>query len=363
LTGQQYYLETHKQASGMAEVTGASVHWWILKEEPALSQNSGFIASSGHTAALYGNELYELQIGRAGVARLQLFGAVFGYQRVVIYLEPMPSEVLHVTSNTARTQLLINNEPLPWADWAAEFRSNLPKPIRELMEEITSGSSAGDHAQSIRERLRQIRDLLMFSRYRPTPDGDTLVSPEGASGGRSEASKDRSAGNGTSSGRGSRGGNIYSLFVLDDEGNPAEQLLGGIEPSVQWVTVTDGTRDSGYLEDRAAKFLPEQNLLQINGDFRVFTDMIKRWSNFYSEVPGAISEITDVTREWFEQNLIEAVMGVQALKGSREWTADDSKQALSEEALTASIMPRYHVDVAIKRTLGSKLGSIREKAG
>jgi hypothetical protein len=56
-------------------------------------------------------------------------------------------------------------------------------------------------------------------------------------------------------------------------------------------------------------------------------------------------------------------MGVTALKGSREWTDADSRQALSEEALTAAVMPRYHVDVAIRRALGSKLGSIKEKTG
>lgn len=115
------------------------------------------------------------------------------------------------------------------------------------------------------------------------------------------------------------------------------------------------------MEDRAAKYLPEQNLLQINADFRVFTDMVQRWASFYSAAPAAHNEVRDVTHEWFEQSLIETVMGVTALRGSREWTDADSRQALSEEALTAAVMPRYHVDFAIRRALGSKLGSIEEK--
>lgn len=362
ITGQQNYLEAHKQASGTVQVSGAIVHWWILKDELALTQNSGFVGSSGHTAALYGDELYETQTGRAGVARLQLFGAVFGYQRVVIYVEPLATASLQVTSNTARTQLLVNNEPLPWADWAAEFRSDLPKAIQELMEEIAAGSSAGNHTQAIRERLKQIRDLLRFSRYRPSPSGELLASAEGPSGARMGPQPERSSGKNTRGGGDNRGGNIYALFVLDEEGQPAEQLLGGVEPSVQWISSAEGTREQGYLEDRAARYLPEQNLLQINSDFRVFTDMIKRWTAFYATAPGALGEITDVTHEWFEQSLIETVMGVAALKGSREWTDSDSRQALSEESLTAAVMPRYHVDVAIRRALGSKLGSIKEKA-
>ena len=47
----------------------------------------------------------------------------------------------------------------------------------------------------------------------------------------------------------------------------------------------------------------------INGDFRVFTDMIERWCAQYRDVPGAREPITNVVREWFEQALIEAVLG------------------------------------------------------
>jgi hypothetical protein len=35
------------------------------------------------------------------------------------------------------------------------------------------------------------------------------------------------------------------------------------------------------------------------------------------------------------------------------------KQAWSEEALTAAVMPRYHTDEAIKRSLGAKLGTLK----
>jgi hypothetical protein len=36
--------------------------------------------------------------------------------------------------------------------------------------------------------------------------------------------------------------------------------------------------------------------------------------------------------------------------------------ALSLEALTAATMQRYHVDVAVKRALGAKLGTLKDKA-
>jgi len=37
-------------------------------------------------------------------------------------------------------------------------------------------------------------------------------------------------------------------------------------------------------------------------------------------------------------------------------------RALSEEALTAAVMQRYHIDMTVKRALGAKLGSLRDKA-
>jgi len=81
----------------------------------------------------------------------------------------------------------------------------------------------------------------------------------------------------------------------------------------------------------------------------------------YEQVPGARPEITEVCREWFEQALTETIIGVKSLIGSREWTLDDIGACWTEEALTASVMQRYHVDVAVKRALGSKLGSLRER--
>jgi hypothetical protein len=55
------------------------------------------------------------------------------------------------------------------------------------------------------------------------------------------------------------------------------------------------------------------------------------------------------------------VLGVQALHGSQEWPVDAIARALSEEALTAAVMQRYHIDVAVKRTLGAKLGTLKDK--
>ena len=85
--------------------------------------------------------------------------------------------------------------------------------------------------------------------------------------------------------------------------------------------------------------------------------MNDRWSRFYANVPGARETIKDVVREWFEQQLVETISGLQSLKGSKESNDEQVKSSSSEESLTTTVMPRYHVDIAVKRTLGSKLGA------
>ena len=361
VTGQEQYLERHAVASGKLQLSGAVAHWWILKDVKTINQLSGSYESSGHAAALYKDELYELQTGRAGTARLQQFGVILGHKRVVIYVEPEADESSGLTTNTARTHLSIKNEPLPWADWAAEFREKIPSAISELVKESTAGTSADDDAKSIRERLQQILDLYKLSRYRPSSGGSLLIDMDAlARGGRSRPDDytHREKPIGPESGeRDGAAGGAYSAYLKKD-GVPGEAVKD-IWPKVFWVSVKDGTRESGDLEDRAARFLLDTNHLIINGDFRVFTDMIDRWSR---EIAGgaAVNEIIrKAVRTWFQQALEETVIGIQALQKSKEWTPEDIAKAISEEALTAAVMQRYHVYNSVKRQLGSKLGKIQ----
>jgi hypothetical protein len=151
-------------------------------------------------------------------------------------------------------------------------------------------------------------------------------------------------------------------MFLKAGGDLGMEVKGDEGPKAKWVSVTDGTRTLMDMEDRAAKYLPEEDLILINADFRVFNDMIARWMEFYRGVPSAGDTIRDVVREWFEQQLVEAIVGAKALKGSPEWAGDSLTELWSEQALTAVVMPRYHVDASIKRTLGSRLGSLRSAA-
>ena len=364
LAGQEKYLNEHSVSSGNSKLTDAVANWWILKDEPALTNNSGYIESAGHVAALYNDELYEHATSRAGMSRLQQFGVTFGYKYVVIYVEPMVKGERLLTTNTARTSLLINNEALPWADWAAEFRDNLPKEIYALVSEKAAAATEEDHSKSIRERLKDMLDMYKVSRYKPAPEGDVYVDDSQLTRGGTPRSVSTSRRKGKSPGGAPGGalGNVYAVFEKT-EGVPAKKVRPDVFPQVQWVSVKDGTREHGDIEDRAAKYLRDQNLLLINADFRVFTDMVR----FFVDEFGGSSDLEHVIRDavhaWFEQALVETIIGIQGLQNSQEWAPTDIDTAISEESLTTAVLQRYHVMFAVKRELGAKLGSRKKKVG
>lgn len=359
ITGQRAYLESHKLSSGTVQLTNANAHWWILKNENALSSNSGYINSAGHVAALWQDELYEMTTGRANTAALQNFGVVFGYQQVVIYVEPSDGQGIEIYPNTARTQLLFNNRSLPWSDWQEEFRAAMPKEITAHMEAVAAAADKSDHSSSIKERLKQIEELYKLSRYRPIKNGPLMVTAETqALGGGAKNGSDGKASGGGGGGTQGRGNtkSVYAMFLSPD-GVPGEEVKPDIYPKIDWITVSNGTRAPGDLEDRAARYLRPQNQLLINADFRVFTDMVKRWEQQSSHVPNAHTIVMEVVKEWFEQSLVEVVLSSNALRDGQHWNIQDIDKLLSEEALTAAVLPRYHIEYSIKRSLGAKLGS------
>ena len=361
VTGQGPWLDQNNIEKGAIrlEDARAMVRWWIIDQQADV--NSGHYTPGGHVAMLFQDELYEMVYGNAGYARLQSFGIVFGCDRVVIYVEPDCGEKQLVTANTARTNLLIEGNAVDWSLYATEFRQKMPDELVAYQDQVGKNSDHTDHRKAIRERLKAVRELFRFGRYKPSKDGKfNVLPPGGNTGGVTDQTGATQGSTSVGGGHGGKQGDIYSLFA-EEVGDPADLVDIPNEPEIQWITIDDG-RSPGDLDDRAARYLPEQNLVIVNGDFRAFTDMIERWETRYAHVPAAKAAVTQVVREWFTQQLMETIMSALALKQGGKWSMEEIKELWTEEALTASILPRYHIDVNIKRALGQKLGKLTQAA-
>ncbi len=167
--GEQHHLERHSIAAGAVQLSDALAHWWVLDDDHRARRREATIwGSTGHVAAVHGDELYDiLPQTRGGYGRLQDFGIRFGYERVVLHLQPQV-EVRRLQCNTARTLLLLDHEPLPWARWGEEFTASMPAEIRQLQERAASTDMV-PRREAIRNRVNAILPLYQLSRYRPTP--------------------------------------------------------------------------------------------------------------------------------------------------------------------------------------------------
>jgi len=61
---------------------------------------------------------------------------------------------------------------------------------------------------------------------------------------------------------------------------------------------------------------------------------------------------------WYEQALVESVLGMRAPRNSKEWSDRDIEKALSSEALTAAVVQRYHIIGATRDTLRRTLRAV-----
>ena len=100
ICGERHHLERHAVAAGAVQLSDAVAHWWVLDDDHRGRRREAVLwASTGHAAAVFGDELYDvLPQTRGGYGRLQDFGIRFGYERVVLHLEP------HVQSRSSRVR-------------------------------------------------------------------------------------------------------------------------------------------------------------------------------------------------------------------------------------------------------------------
>jgi hypothetical protein len=354
------YATINKQAAanGSVPLSNATAFWWILKTgEDKLDVNIAH-RIKGCTAAIYQNEVYEQTEGSSRRPRLQQFGVVFGFERVVVYIQPNVGPQL--TTNMARTQLRENSEPLSWEAYAEEFRENLPQAIKDLEEEIASSTKSDTSA--IKDRLASIMNFFRLSRFRPSTKGTHDIINTAEMGDAPPPSDGPGPGPippvpvpypKSHPRPHSRGTLVFG--VTAKEGSTAVEIPNIDIPQVNWFP-QDGQPLPEDLLDRAAMYEPRTNTISANLEFAGVVDMMDHWSKTHRGA-GMDHAVRETVKEAFEMQLIETILGLQSLKNRKYWTDEQIERAWSSEALTAAVASRSQLVTFIRRQLGSKFGA------
>lgn len=355
VTGMKPWLAANAQSSGVVALdrAQANVHWWILRDDANL--HDWRYHSQGHIAALFQGELYEFLVFGAAVVRMQSFGVLFGPERVILYVEPTPTGGRTVSANTARTSLLVDHQALDWGAYAVEFREVMPQELIDYQQSYGAEDEKEERQEHIRDRLRSLASLFRFGGYRrrePTPEEPAIPIERKPEEDKKDDDSEKPPTPPPS--------DILSLFS-DDPDEEMEEIAPPL-PEVRWITLADGSRSEHDLRKQAARYLPDRNTLLINGDFKGVTDIIDRWADRFQHLPGSRDVAQAIAREWFEQQLVETVMSAVALKESMEWTIGDMSVLWSEHALTAAILPRWHIDQVMAKAMPERLGALLRAA-
>lgn len=308
--GMESYLSKieHCDTSGSVKLEGCTVHWWILtphKDWGGTRSNTSSYEGNGHVACLYQDELYEMRTGREGRNYLQKFGITFGSKRVVLYVEPTVSAGL--TTDTARTKLILDDSDFPWNDVADQFRTMLPMEIRDLEETLGSGVIDPKNAKAVSEVLKDVANLYTVGKYVRSSVGAASANCTSYDLGKPHNSRP-----GTKS---PRRRDPYLGSGSKERANPSK---GAEFPTVIWKSKhpEDGESllDDGELDDRAAHYEEGPNIVTINRDFPAFGELENDIVGKLGVRPGVPQLVRARLKFWLEVQLTEAISGARSMK-------------------------------------------------
>lgn len=371
--GQKWMLDAAALHKGKVELDTAVAHWWILpdgkhkfqkpiaveggKDINSMETFSTAYLHRGHTGLLWKNELFDVQTGNAGYHRLQQFGIFLGVDRVVLYLEPTQGAV---TTNTARTELIVDEGKPPWLDWADEFKARMPQEIREFIDNFDINVDRKNDDEAIREKIAAVMDLFQVPKYRRLKTGDTELDD------RDFTQPPLPSGSGDGKGSNVNGGkkNPRPFFSGPKLNGPIARKVSVYDlPRIIFKYRENGSRAEGEMEDMAATYVETKadKTLHINGDFRVFQALVDRYTKQYPHAAGVRQKVQEIVEKWVKLTLCEVIIGAKALQ-SEMWSAQVIEQTLTDRVLTMAVMPRVLVNQAVKREIYASLGKPQDSS-
>jgi hypothetical protein len=361
VSGQKSFLDENSISSGVVDLSDARAHWWILKE--GLLENKKkriYHNAKGHSAILYQNEVYDNPSDhRTHRGRLLNFGATFGFDRVVILIEPLRADAY---PDTARTVIKINGEDAPWHRWQDEFFENRPKELIDYVNESRSKGSAKLKVKDwIREKLKNLGFTFSDNKYKKNKTGPDKASGETQmkGGGRGKGSLTDDPTQKPPRKKPGRRSDLGGF--LDQDGEAAKKVSLDSCPDIQLVSIHDGTRGVDEMVGRAASYDRRANLIKINMDYDMYHRMVEMCIRETGHGESVVEIASTSVYKKVAWPLVLAVLGAYSHHGDEEWSPDDVESVCSEESLTGVVLSSIsYITTDVKREIGSKAGKSRK---
>jgi histidine kinase/DNA gyrase B/HSP90-like ATPase len=375
--GQKWMLDGASLHKGVVELSTARAHWWILPADsgkfdpplrlanapkPITSMQTFHPAFNhkGHVALIYrnqcGEELLDVPTRLLhGYHRLQTFGVILGMSQVVIYIEPTKGSF---TTDTARTRMIINGQDPPWNEWAEEFKAAMPASLADFIESFDIGKSERSD-DAVREKVKEMLPLFALPRFRKTDQGsetadakDLNVLPP-----RPDAPSHD---------------DVLLPPTPPNPGARPRPLLGHLKPGVAKGTLVNandiphvdflyGERAAEIMSDDIAAHYVSPQLVQANGNFRVFQFLLDYFAKQYGDAPGVRKKILPILEYWVTVHICDVVLGLRAM-GSLVWTQSKIDERLrDDEGLTMALVPRILLSQVLKREVHREVGRPAEE--
>lgn len=370
--GQKWMLDGVALRRGVVDLTTARAHWWIVPTDsakfdpplrlpnapkPITSMQTFHPAFNyrGHVALVHQNELYDVRTQLHGYHRLQTFGAILGMSQVVIYMEPTKGSI---TTDTARTRLLINGQEPPWTEWAEEFRAAMPSALADFIDSFDVGKNDRSDNAAIRERVKELLPLFNLPRYQRSEKGTVNVDEASETGAPPASTGTPDGAQVTPSGSGP-GPKPRPLLARLKPAGPRGSLVSPKDiPEVVFLYGADAEEIMN--EDIAAHYV-HPGLVQANANFRVFRFLVDHFVKQYGDAPGVRKKIIPIVEKWVKIVICDVVLGLRAM-GSAVWTQSKIDDNLrNDESFTMALVPRILLSQLLKREVYRDLGKPAEE--
>lgn len=347
---------------------GTQVSWFLWEGDRPDRSNHAF--TDGFIAAEYGDELYNYTTHAAhyrqfGISEENVRKRVWLIIRPPLHDSSDPSS-FGVYPNSSRNQLLIQGgaragDPLPIAEWAAEFADEMPEEIIKAILESRAGMQGSIDDNEWRERLAErFGSRWRIPKLRVSVNGqEPMSSQSSGTNPKRRPIKVATRRSSTGGGNGATAGVVNTGTQGGAERGERRMVSGGL-PTYRWVPANQVS------QGMIAAWMPKdpqcpEGVVLLNAGHPVILDQVEYWQNQYA--PHQADEVLAEVHRVYGEVAVAKVAHSEHLRSLMPDSDVVDEKLRSEEALTMALLGLVAEESMIATRIGGKMGKRKRPVG